>query len=352
MKRKRIPVFLFCMILLFTLSATGCGAEPETQGTQETQGAQEAQAEKITMKVASIQPVDHRSNKSLERVKEKVEAGADGRIELKLYPVNQLGDYTQVFEEIRKGTIEAGLIFVPSQFDPTLELGSLPYLAENYEQIRKELSPGSFVCDTIETALEDLGVKQIRIFAEGFIGYGTSKMPKDPADPSVDKGILVRVAPLAVYKESAGDLGFRTTTIPYADTFSAMQTGVCDGWVGGSPQINYQVFGDVIKYYLPYNCFFDQTAFLVNLDLWNSLSAEEQQLFIDAIDIEADESFASCEAEDEKYLEEMKDKGIEIFEFTDEELEQLAVYSRNTTWPKFKDRFGEELINDLLEAYN
>lgn len=341
MKRNSIPILLLCMIFLSVFLATGCGTKPETQ-----------EKEQITIKVASIQPVEHRSTKALERIKEKVETGTDGRIEIKLYPANQLGDYTQVFEEIRKGTIEAGLIFVPSQFDTTLELGSLPYLAENYEQIRKELSPGSFVCDTVEASLEKLGVKQIRIFAEGFVGYGTSKMPEDPADPSVDKGILVRVPSLAVYKQNAEDLGFRTTTIPYADTFSAMQTGVCDGWVGGSPQINYQVFGDVIKYYLPYNCNFDQTAFLVNLELWNSLSTEEQQLFVDAVNEEADQSFESCKEEDEKYLKEMRDKGIEIYEFTDDELKQLAEYSRSTTWPKLKDRFGEDLINNLLESYN
>ncbi|MDD4365257.1 MAG: TRAP transporter substrate-binding protein DctP [Synergistales bacterium] len=306
---------------------------------------------KTTIKVAGISPVEYRSTQSLYRIAEKVKEQTSGRIEMKVFPMNQLGDYTQVFEEIRRGTIEMGLIFLPSQFDVTLELGSMPFLAENYTQIREVLSPGAFVCDTLDAALDKLGVKQLRIFGEGFIGLGSTKMPEKPIDPKADKGLLVRVAPVAVYKYMAEDMGFRTTTIPYADTYSAIQTGVCDGWIGGSSQINYQVFGDVIKYYVAYDSLFDQTTMMINKKFWEGLSDGDRKIIQDAVDVEADLSFELCAQEDGDYLNKMKERGIEVITFSDAEKAEMARYIRVQTWPKLKERLGDELIDRLMEAY-
>ena len=306
---------------------------------------------KTTIKVAGISPVEYRSTQSLYRIAEKVKERTGGRVEMKVFPMNQLGDYTQVFEEIRRGTIEMGLIFLPSQFDVTLELGSMPFLAENYTQIRQALSPGAFVCDTLDAALDKLGVKQLRIFGEGFIGLGSTKKPEKPMDPKADKGLLVRVAPVAVYKYMAEDMGFRTTTIPYADTYSAIQTGVCDGWIGGSSQINYQVFGDVIKHYVAYDSLFDQTTMMVNKKLWEDLSEEDRTIIQEAVDIEADLSFQLCQQEDGDYLAKMRERGIEVTTFTDAEKAEMARYIRAQTWPKLKERLGDDLVDRLMEAY-
>ncbi|MCF7934776.1 MAG: TRAP transporter substrate-binding protein DctP [Synergistales bacterium] len=304
----------------------------------------------LTIKVAGISPKEYRSTEGLYRIEKKVEEGTDGRIQMEIFPMNQLGDYTQVFEEIRRGTIEMGLIFIPSQYDVKLELGSLPFLAKDADGMRKQLSPGSYVYGVLEETLDKLGVKLLRIQGEGFIGVGSKKAPNAPADPTVDKDMLIRIAPLAVYKETAEDMGYRTTNIPYADTYSAIQTGVCDGWIGGSARINYEVFRDVIKHYIPYNCLFDQTGYLVNQKLWNSLSPEDQKLITDAVNAEADKSFEDCKKENEVYMEKMKERGIEIVNLTEEERSALAEYIRNTTWPKFEDKFGKDMMDKVRES--
>jgi len=63
------------------------------------------------------------------RESNRVKAASKGRITVKIYPANQLGDYTQVFEELRRGTIDMAQITVPSQFDTRLEVVYLHYLA-------------------------------------------------------------------------------------------------------------------------------------------------------------------------------------------------------------------------------
>jgi len=306
--------------------------------------------DELVIKVAGISPIEYRSTKGLYRIAEKVEEATEGRIKMDVFPMNQLGDYTQVFQEIQRGTIEMGLIFIPSEYDVMLEIGSLPFLADNYEDMRDQLSPGSYVYSLIDEAIGNLGIKLLRINGEGFIGIGSAKKPENYADPKADKDTLIRIAPLTVYRETAQDMGYRTTSIPYADTYSAIQTGVCDGWIGGSSEINYQVFKDVINYYIPYNCLFDQTAFLINQELWDSLSADEQKIIRDAVDIEADLSFRDWQAIDEENMKLMTDYDIEILEFTDEEREVLAEHIRNTTWPKLEDKFGKDILDKVKES--
>ena len=308
-----------------------------------------AQSE-LVIKVAGISPIEYRSTQGLYRIAEHVEEATEGRIKMDVFPMNQLGDYTQVFQEIQRGTIEMGLIFIPSEYDVMLEIGSLPFLADNYDDMRDQLSPGSYVYSLIDEAIENLGIKLLRINGEGFIGIGSAKKPENYADPKADKDTLIRVAPLTVYRETSQDMGYRTTSIPYADTYSAIQTGVCDGWIGGSSEINYQVFRDVINYYIPYNCLFDQTAFLINQELWDSLSADEQKIIHDAVDIEADLSFKDWQAIDEENMELMADYGIEVLEFTAEEREALAEHIRNTTWPKLEDKFGKDILDKVKES--
>jgi len=215
----------FCILGVFVLAAVLFSA-----------GITPLYAKPMTLKVAGISAPEYRGTKSLYTIKEIVEKETEGRIVLDIFPASQLGDYTQVFEEIRRGTIEMGLIFLPSQFDLMLEVGSLPFLAGTGEGMQEQLSPGSVVYDIIEKSLDKLGVNLLRIYGDGFVGVGLAKEPKNPLKAGMTKDAMIRVAPLAVYKETAEDLGFRTTSIPYADTYSAIQTGVCDGWIGDRPR--------------------------------------------------------------------------------------------------------------------
>ena len=309
-----------------------------------------AAADKLVLKVAGISSPEYRGSKSLEAIKEIVEKGTEGRVILDVFPANQLGDYTQVFEEIRRGTIEMGLIFLPSQFDPMLEVGSLPFLASTGEGMQKQLSPGSFVYSIIEESLEKLGVHLLRIYGDGFVGVGLAKQPKNHAKAGADKDAMIRVAPLAVYKETAEDLGFRTTSIPYADTYSGIQTGVCDGWIGGSSQINYLSFRDVIKYYIPYNCLFDQTAYIVGKQVWEKISPEDRKVIVDAVNAQADKSFADSNAEDIEYQKKLAEAGVEILPISPEEMAAIAEHVRATTWPKLEETYGKETIEKIRES--
>ncbi|MDK2986558.1 MAG: TRAP-type transport system periplasmic protein [Clostridia bacterium] len=351
MKKIKLIFSIFCIVVLALAVLAGCGNNETELDSQQSGDKQNEGSKKIELRLAGQHPVEHMATEALNRIKETIAEKSNGRIEITIYPANQLGDYTQVYEEIMRGTIDMALISIPSQYDPRLEIGFIPYIAANYEEIKKVFASNSFLFNEVTKLHDNLGVKFLGFFGEGFGGIGCSKMPEAPANFNVDKGLLVRVPPMDVFKFGAEDLGYRTTTIPYAETYAALQTGVADGWVGGPPNLNYLWFRDVIDYYLQYNNSFESTSFVMNKKLFESLSPEDQKIIQEAIAAESENSFDLAKADDEKYRKMLREEGIEVIEFTDEELKAMAEHAREVTWPKLTKRLTEELVQGLKESY-
>jgi TRAP-type C4-dicarboxylate transport system, periplasmic component len=180
---------LMCAVLfvsLFALMAGSAVAAPE-----------------VTLKFAGQSPADHPATILMNELAKEVAAKTKGRIEVKVYPANQLGDYTLVYEELIKGTIEMGCISVPSQFDPRLELVYINGFLRDYEDVKRIFAPNAWLFKKMDELNNRLGVKLGGFFIEGMIGTATTKPAASPLDPSVKKGVLIRVPNMDVYKLAA-----------------------------------------------------------------------------------------------------------------------------------------------------
>lgn len=336
--RKMGPIFSFMAVLLVAIISMTSPAD--------------ASSKKFRIKVASQYAEDHPATKALEEFKKRVENESDGRISIRLFPANQLGDYTQVYEELRRGTIDMGLISVPSQFDTRLEVTYLHYLAMNYDEARKIYARGSALFNSMDKLHNALGVKFLGFNVEGFGGLGLAKMPENLLDPTKDKGILLRVPPMAVFKDTASDQGFNTVSVPFAELYTALQTGVADGWSGGPAILNYLQFRDVIKYFLVNNNFFENTSYLMSDKTWKSFDAEDQKLIANAVADLSAKSFQVAQDGDEEYQKKLSEAGIEVIKLSDAQLKAWADQCRKVTWPKLEERLSKTLIDELKAQYN
>ena len=306
---------------------------------------------KVTLKMAGQYAPDHSTTKLQYKFKEIVESKSNGEIEIKVYPANQLGDYTQVYEELRRGTIDMATISVPSQFDQRLDVTYLHYLAMNYPEAEKVYAKGSAMFKIMEELHAGLDVKFLGFNVEGFGVLGFSKKPDNMKDPAAAKNILLRVPPMAVFKITADDQGFQTVSVPFAELYTALQTGVADGWSGGPAMVNYLQFGDVIKYVLVNNNFFENTSYLMSDEVWASLSPEHQKIIEEATAEISKESLKVAEENDKLYPKKMEEKGIEVTYMNNRELQAWADHCRKVTWPQLEERLSKEIIDRLLADY-
>jgi TRAP-type C4-dicarboxylate transport system substrate-binding protein len=309
-----------------------------------------AQAQTVNLRYATQHPVEHTAQAAAEAIKAEVEEKTQGRVTITIYPANQLGDWTQVFDEVMMGTIDIAHTSVPESYDARIAAGFLPYLARDYVELAKVFAPDAYLPTVMGEILEKQGLKYFCHYCEGFSGIGLTKPAVDAAKPGVDKGVLCRVPGNDGFKLPTEYLGYRTSTIPYADVFAAIQTGVVDGWMGGPPNLNYLNYRDLIKYYYQYNVTHEATQIYMNMDKFKSLSEADQAVLEAAVRKQCAGSIDSAKADDDKYNKMMADMGINVVFFTPEELETMAQGVRENVWPKLAETYTKEFLDKLLES--
>ncbi len=308
-------------------------------------------SEEVTLRFAGQHPADHQGTRAIEAIAERIEEETDGRITFRLHPAGQLGDYTLIYDEVMRGTVDMALISAPAEHDARIEAQWLPYIAQDHAEAAEVFGEGSFLYDRMREFHGEVGVRFLGFFGEGFIGLGSTEMPDNAFEPAADKGQLVRVAPFRPAELLAESLGFRPNTLPYADTYSAVQTGVVDGWIGGSANLNYSAFRDVIDHFIAYNMFYEATSFFINEDRWESLSEEDREIIGAAVREYSEGSFEASREEDAEYLERLSDAGVEVTTLSDEELQLLAEHVRGDVWPRLEERFGSDFITEISEEF-
>lgn len=307
-------------------------------------------APEMTLRFANQVPVEHTCTKLMHQVAEEVKEKTNGRIEITVYPANQLGDYTLVYEELIRGTIDMAAISIPSQFDPRLELTYINCFVRNFEDARKVFSPDGWLFKKMNELSGALGVKILGFQVEGFIGIGSTKPAKEPLNPEVDKNVLVRIPNMDVYKLGAEAMGFRTVTVPWAEVYTALQTGVADGVDGKTPTAAYTMLKDVLKYWYDLNYSVENFNYMISQKTWDKLSEGDQKIIADAIAKVTNMSIDLAQQDQEKHLQLMRDAGIEVHTYSAEELEPIFVKVVGT-WDKLADKFSKELIDEFKVQY-
>ena len=308
-----------------------------------------ATAAPVVFRFAGQSPPDHMATKTMNEMAKEIGQKTNGRVEIKVYPANQLGNYSLVMEEMIRGTIDMSLMSIASEFDPRLELVYINGYVSGYDDAKKVFVPGAWLPTKLNELSSALGVRLIGSYIEGMIGIGSSKPIKDPLNPKVDKGVLARVPNMDVYTLGAKAMGFRPITIPYSDVYQSMQTGVCDAVDGYPVAAAYTILGDVLKYWYHTNYSMEYLAIMVSDKSWKKLTPADQKVFMDVAKKYTLKSIDNAKAEDNKYMDLMQKKGIKVYKYTEDELKPIKK-ACVTTWEELGKRgMGKELMAEFKQ---
>ncbi|KJR97912.1 MAG: C4-dicarboxylate ABC transporter substrate-binding protein [Desulfobulbaceae bacterium BRH_c16a] len=303
-------------------------------------------APEMVLKFAGQSAADHPATQLMNDIAKEIGEKTSGRIEVKVYPANQLGDYSLVYEEQIRGTIDMSCISVPSQFDPRMELIYINGYVSDYEDAKKVFAQDGWLFGKMNEYNERLGVKLLGFFVEGMIGTGTTKPAKDPLNPAVKQDVLIRVPNMDVYKLAAEAMGYSTVTVPYADVYQAIQTGVVNGVNGYPVAAAYTALGDVLKYWYMTNYSVEVLNFMISGISWAKIKPEDQAVIKDILARATTNSIENARNVDEHYMSLMKEKGIQVFTYSKEELAPIMKASAST-WPKLEKNMTKELMDDF-----
>lgn len=337
MKKRRLISLGLVSALLLTTALSGCGGSSSSGDT-------------VTLRLASDAPVEHIATGLNNGAAEKIAERTDGRVQVQYYPGSQLGSYETVYEELTRGSIDIAQITVPDSLDSRLGMAYLPYYATSFEEAAILYAPDSFMSTTFAEITAENNVRFMGWVLEGFIGMGSTKEPTDLFTPGTDKGITVRTPGLATFRYGLEDLGYNPITVTYAEVPTAIQTNVVDGWVGGTPNMNYSWVGEVISYMYVNYIHAEATCYVMSEASLAKLSEEDQAIVLEVFAEQSAQSFVDAEANEEVYKQKLVDDyGVEVYEYTEEELATTAAYVRDVTWTRLEEVLTPELIAGFRE---
>ena len=337
---KIISLVVICFLVLTTV-LTGCSSSPASQGS----GNEE---KTVTLKLGHIRPTGSPADLDVKAFVEAVEKNSNGTIKVEVYPASELGDYTTVQERVAIGDVDMQLAPIGTNLNKAFGIASAPYIVTNWEEAGVVFTPGSKLINTMSDLLDEYNISLLSTYPVYFGGIALAEEPKDPGDASVPKGIKIRVPPMKAYELTAEALGYISTPIAFAEMFTAMQTGIVNGAIGAGAEGYYANLRDLTKYYLPLNDHFEMWFLYMNKETLNKLSANQQKVLQDAAKAMETKRFGDAEQQEKEFENKLQENGVEIIQFTDEELAAFAKLIREDVWPKIKDEFGAEIFDSIV----
>ena len=338
--RKFMAIFL---AVLMTGSLVACGGSSDGSKTPSNSGATSKEDfTPVKLVFGNQHPADSFMSALDQQICDQIAEATEGRVTVELHTDSSLGDYLSVYEEVMVGSIAMAHTTVPETYGAIMSASMAPYLGTDFETLKHAYRKDGYLYSAVEEALNGVGVHSFGFFCEGFNGIGTKVAVNQPAAIGVDKGVVVRVPAMDVHALGPLVLGYRTSTLSYSDTYTAIQTGVVDGWHSGPPNLNYLYFRDVVNYFYYYMMSQEATQIYINKDIFESLLPEDQEAITEIIDNALASTYELAAADDQKYMDLMAEQGIEVTTFTPEEIQSFADAVRTHVWPKLAQTMGED----------
>ena len=200
------------------------------------------------------------------------------------------------------------------------------------------LRRSSGVIDTLDAYYQTLGLKAIAVAPVGSVAFNFILRDPITGYPSLD-GRKIRGT--QTYNPVIEGAGASPVILPMTDIYSSLQTGVIDGagttligiaekkWYEVSTYLSRPKFGTVGLFVF------------MNLDSWDSLTPEEQEIITKAameIEMDSTERFDTLAAEEEAFLIE---QGMELTEFAKEDADKVEQIFSDGAWATARITGGE-----------
>lgn len=345
---KKIFALLLTMAMMLSLAA--CGGSGSSSSSDS--GNSDASAENftpVTWKFGNQHNSTQIATIIDKEIAEEIEAATEGRVKIELYTDSALGDYTSVFDELMLGTVQMANITGVDTYGGLLNAAMIPYLLTSWDQCNVAYRPDGVIFQNVSDLLDSLGVKLMGFVPEDFVGIGSQKELKNANVPGAEKGALIRVPMTDVFALSTMDLGFRTSSIAYSDSYASLQTGVVDGMDGNGALATCTAFGDVTKYFYNYQHLCEATMILISASAWDQLLPQDQETITEIIQNKCMEIPERAEALELEYMDKMtQEYGIEIVNFSAEEMEAFAASCRENVWPKLAEAYPDGFLDEVL----
>lgn len=267
--------------------------------------------------IAHIVNDEHTWHKASIFFKEYVEEKSGGRILVKLYPNNQLGNEIDTINSIMSGG-GADVTYTGESMQsvvPELGILGVPYLIKSSEQL-KQVAGGE-----IGKQLESLMAEHANMISLGYFERGPRNVTSNKPIRTLGdmKGLVIRVPSSPITVAAMEALGAKPTPMAFAEVFTSLQQGTIAAQENPLAMIKTGNFYEVQKYLNRTEHLRSYVYAAMSKSKFESLPSDLQDLVLEAgakMQEYEHELFLKEEAELESFLQ---DKGMTFVEDVDRE---------------------------------
>ena len=183
-----------------------------------------AAAQEVKIRFAHSLSTTEPAHLAAEYFAKNVAERTKGRVQIQVFPGEQLGPGKDINEMIRQGAnvmniTDPGYL---SDFVPDIGVLNGPYLVASPKDYEKLLASDWY--KGVEAKLAQAGIKLV--MANGFFGQRHMIADKPIRKPEDAAGLTVRVPPNTMWVETFKAMGTRPTTVQWSEVYNALQQNV------------------------------------------------------------------------------------------------------------------------------
>lgn len=344
---KRSLSLLVALLVAAAVFAGCSSSKPaggETKPEEKKEETKKEEVKAVTLKMSVTTADGSTWTKGAQKFAELVKEKTGGKVEVKVYPNEQLsgGNQGKGIEMLSSGatdlTFHSNIIY--SIMDEKFGVISLPWLLPTHEIADAKIKGKGG--EMINKLLEEKGIVGLGFGENGFRQLTNSKkVVKSPDDM---KGLKIRIPGIKMYTSLYKALGADPITMNFAEVFTALQQNTIDGQENPTDVIQSSKIYEVQKYLTEWNYSYDVIILGINKKRLESFDQATQ----DAIRAAAKEA---CEYQvklnrevGKEQMQFFKDKGMQINTLTEEEIKKFQEVVK-PVYDEYEPIVGKELLD-------
>jgi tripartite ATP-independent transporter DctP family solute receptor len=294
----------------------------------------------VSLRVSSSLTADQNSAHYIwyQRFEASLKAAIGPRVGLEFFPNSQLGKEADVVQQVKLGSIDMMVTGSSIWATVTPEFGMLDlgYLFDSYAHVAKALDGG------VGSSLADMLRSRTGCTV---LGWGSHFAARSVYSKAVIrslaelKGLKLRVLPTTAFIETFKAMGTVPTPIPFNELYTALQTGVVDGFEHDAATVLATKLYEVVK-----SCFLTEHLFgpmvaVIGKRGLDKISADIRPAFLKAATEATQYQRGIAADKGRAAFEELKRYGITFYPMPKKERDALRQDMEKKLWVAFAEQY-------------
>lgn len=296
---------------LAVMGLTGCAQSGVSSSTEAT--AQNP----LVLTLAHGLSETHTVHIAMTEFAEQVEAGTEGRIQVRILPNGQLGSENENMEQLMADVISMTKVSAPglATYNEAYHTFGLPYIfddTENFYHVMDSEAMRDFFLST-----ESDGFVTLTYYTSGARSFYTKETPiRTPEDL---KGLKIRVQDMKSQTDMMKALGGIPVAMAYGDVYTSLQTGIIDGTENNETALTTGKHGEICKVFSTDQHAMIPDVLVMSAETWNRISPEDQLVILDAARASTESHKIAWDAAIEEAVQEAEAMGVTFVNDVDKE---------------------------------